>query len=383
MIGTSFNLLIPEIHRAHHQKEVTQFAQGDPISRHMGKRETPIYGKRKNGEEFHVDASISKLEINGQKILTVVLRDITESKRIENEKKFLADVGTVLSSTLDYDCTLENIAQLTTRNLADFCIIYAIQPNGKIKRSKAVSRESGKAWVCDLLMQIPIDSKSPGPIGQALTTRQSVLIENLSDEIIKSFSYDEDHHQTLRTAELKSMIISPLLIHGELMGVIGLFKASPSRHYKHDDLQLIEELAQRSSIAMNNARLYRYTMLELLGPELYEKNRPFIQAAFRGEKQTFEIDIPFKSSGDIRHTNTTFVPEISHNQVNGFFAMVMDVTELKDAQLKALEAVRTREDVLAIVSHDLKNPLTTMGLISDMLDKVDDLSKVHIFSKKI
>ena len=212
------------------------------------------------------------------------------------------------------------------------------------------------------------------------------------------------------------------------MGVIGLFKASPSRHYKHDDLQLIEELAQRSSIAMNNARLYReaqrakliadnlpamisywdrderclfanhtylevfenqpenlygYTMLELLGPELYEKNRPFIQAAFRGEKQTFEIDIPFKSSGDIRHTNTTFVPEISHNQVNGFFAMVMDVTELKDAQLKALEAVRTREDVLAIVSHDLKNPLTTMGLISDMLDKVDDLSKVHIFSKKI
>ena len=52
-----------------------------------------------------------------------VTRDITEQKRIENEQRFLADVGAVLTSTLDYEATLENIARLAVRDLADFCIV--------------------------------------------------------------------------------------------------------------------------------------------------------------------------------------------------------------------------------------------------------------------
>ena len=40
---------------------------------------------RKNGEEFPADAAISKLEVGGKRIFTVILRDISAQKRLEED----------------------------------------------------------------------------------------------------------------------------------------------------------------------------------------------------------------------------------------------------------------------------------------------------------
>lgn len=78
-------------------------------------------------------------------------------------------------------------------------------------------------------------------------------------------------------------------------------------------------------------------MRELLGEELYKLNEPYIQAALWGEQQTFERAIK-KADGSIGHTLARYIPDRQEGEVRGFFVLVSDVSELKQAQ-QQLEAL--------------------------------------------
>ncbi|HLB03201.1 MAG TPA: diguanylate cyclase, partial [Nitrospiria bacterium] len=92
VVGQSLDILLPEKVQTLHRAHIAGFASSATISRRMGER-GGIYGRRKNGEEFPAEASISKLEEEGKNIFTVVLRDITERKRAEEalEKQAIRD----------------------------------------------------------------------------------------------------------------------------------------------------------------------------------------------------------------------------------------------------------------------------------------------------
>src|SRR5262249_28729811 len=61
VMGRALDILIPERFRAIHREHVARFATGRATARRVGGRETPIFGLRKNGEEFPADTTISKL----------------------------------------------------------------------------------------------------------------------------------------------------------------------------------------------------------------------------------------------------------------------------------------------------------------------------------
>lgn len=81
-VGQRLDLLLPERYQQAHRQHVQQFAAGTRASRLMAERRT-IAGRRKNGEEFPAEASISKVEVDGVSLLTVILRDISARKRAE------------------------------------------------------------------------------------------------------------------------------------------------------------------------------------------------------------------------------------------------------------------------------------------------------------
>ena len=81
-LGTHIERLIPERFRAIHGAHFAGFASGQETARIVDQRRE-IFGLRKNGEEFPAEASISKVGLDGSTIFSVVLRDITYRKSVE------------------------------------------------------------------------------------------------------------------------------------------------------------------------------------------------------------------------------------------------------------------------------------------------------------
>jgi nitrogen-specific signal transduction histidine kinase len=96
------------------------------------------------------------------------------------------------------------------------------------------------------------------------------------------------------------------------------------------------------------------SLQELLGP-IYEKNLPHIRAALSGKKQVFERQILLPTGG-FRESITTYTPDVVDGVVRGFYALVTDVTPIKQRELTLQEALKQRDDALAEV-HTLRGLL--------------------------
>ena len=61
-------------------------------------------------------------------------QDISERKEAEEAISFLSRASGVLSSSLDYEMTLESLAAITVPYFCDWCAIYLRTPEGEIER---------------------------------------------------------------------------------------------------------------------------------------------------------------------------------------------------------------------------------------------------------
>jgi PAS domain S-box-containing protein len=83
-IGAPLDRFIPERFRAAHRTHIERFGRTGETSRRMG-LQTALWALRADGTEFPIEASISQATVGGRKLLTVILRDITERTRAEQE----------------------------------------------------------------------------------------------------------------------------------------------------------------------------------------------------------------------------------------------------------------------------------------------------------
>ena len=92
---------------------------------------------------------------------------------------------------------------------------------------------------------------------------------------------------------------------------------------------------------------------EILGDEYYGKIKQSLDRVFSGEKVSKDNQIVDRNGND-RWVNVSYIPDFDrNNQVKGFFALIVDITERK-----AIEAMKN--DFLSIVSHELRTPLTSI-----------------------
>jgi PAS domain S-box-containing protein len=90
VIGQPVEILIPQASRQSHHQSVLDFARTRGTGRRdmSGRRE--VMGRCKDGTEFVIEASLSRLSVGGRPLLTAVIRDATERKRVAEAQSLLA-----------------------------------------------------------------------------------------------------------------------------------------------------------------------------------------------------------------------------------------------------------------------------------------------------
>ena len=101
------------------------------------------------GKVFTRDANHQAIRMVGTDL------DITDRKRFEISQAFLSELGALLGSSLEYERTLETIAQMAVRDLADLCLIDIVEGAGNVARLKVKSRNSSLIPLCNFVHANP------------------------------------------------------------------------------------------------------------------------------------------------------------------------------------------------------------------------------------
>jgi GAF domain-containing protein len=226
---------------------------------------------------------------------------------------FLAEASSVFSASLDSDIVLESIAKLVVPRLADWCVVDVLEESGDL-RQMAVSHvvPSLETLARELRRRYPPDPDAPHVVWQVLTTGESELAPEITEDDLRARAMDEMHFKLLTQLGIRSHIVVPLKARGRILGAVSL--VAMSHRYGPDDLALAEELVTRAALAVDNARLYQRQLhaanalqRSLLPPTLPEIPGIEIASRYRAAGEGTEVGGDFYDVFDTANDSWTVV----------------------------------------------------------------------------
>ncbi len=110
------------------------------------------------------------------------------------------------------------------------------------------------------------------------------------------------------------------------------------------------------------------SVAEVIGASAYAAIEPYVEKVLTGEAVTFEIAVPYEHLG-VRYMHCRYVPDIeqSSGKVRGFVAAISDVTERRALEEQLREADHRKDEFLALLAHELRNPLAPIRYAAGLL----------------
>jgi PAS domain S-box-containing protein len=275
----------------------------------------------------------------------VTVRRETELERETNEQRlsFLIEATTVLSESLDYATTLERLGHLVVPQLADWYAIDIMDDNRVFRRVASVG---------------------------AIPEPEPLELRSVPAEVRAGRS------QLLRDVDvggLRSLIVAPLLSRRHVVGALWLGTSSAPRRYDLDDLVLVEDVARRAALAVENARLYedRRRVAETLQLSLLPPRLPDVPG--------LELGAAYRASGDGNDLGGDFydVFEIG----DGSWAAVVGDVCGKGPGAAAVTGL-ARHTLHAVALRD-QAPGRVLGLLNDVIlrEQSDDRYLTAVFCR--
>jgi signal transduction histidine kinase len=161
------------------------------------------------------------------------------ANKASDDQRFLANLAEVLASALDERAMLSAVARLFVPRLGDVCIMDIIDDDGTVQRVDNTLDD----W-----------RLAPTP---SLRSGEPMLIPEVTQSSLSSIAPDPDGQAAIRAAGIRSLVLLPLIGRGRLLGVLTFGATRPDRRFSKADLPALEDVAQRTALGADNARLYQ------------------------------------------------------------------------------------------------------------------------------
>ena len=177
-------------------------------------------------------------------------------KEREEALRLIAEAGKQFSASLDHDTILRDLARLVVPRLADWCIIYLLGTDDRVRRVEIAHVDVSKEDLVRRLASDPVLPGSPHSIMEVMATGRPVLLPEVTDDLLQRASAADDQYRVSRDIGSTSAMLVPMMAHGKAFGAISFVTSVSGRRYTPDDLAVAEELAQRAALAVDKARAY-------------------------------------------------------------------------------------------------------------------------------
>ena len=346
--------------------------------------------------------------------------DIDDRKREEARLSALASTA-ALGSSLDERTTLIRLADLMVPALADVCVVDLFDERGAADRLTGVHRDPALAPVAEALRAMPPRPDSKHVATRAFATTRAVFLPDFTDDRIAGESDSPAHAAIIQKIQLRSLISVPLVSHGRSIATVTFAMCAPSgRRYAPEDLMLATEIANRVAHVIENARLYRRLQQSearfrlALGSSnvvvfeqdealryrwIYNSRGEGDDASIVGKTdadrfsdaeaaahltalkrrvldtgERLQEEVRMCEDGEVRHSLLSL--EAVHDPsgaITGVVGVAADITATKRAQEELAAALDYRDQIIGILGHDLRNPLSSISIGSSLLLKKEGI----------
>ncbi|WP_128376475.1 SpoIIE family protein phosphatase [Streptomyces cavernae] len=172
----------------------------------------------------------------------------------------LAETTTQLTSTLVVEEALRRLVALVVPRLADWAVIDLITERGEVWRTAVVHEEDGSLVTHEDLQGPlpPVPEDSPMPLSRALRgVASSTLADSRTYQDPPDSGIAFEQHRLFEATGIHSAAIAPVRSPREVLGALTLGRSERPERFAASDLALLEDIARRAGLALDNARLYQ------------------------------------------------------------------------------------------------------------------------------
>ncbi len=203
--------------------------------------------RRRDGTAFLAHLSAALVHMDQRSLISIISisKDKLEHQQLQEANRLLGEAAVLLNDVVDYETPLTTLAHLAVPQLADWCAVHLLQPDGTLTQVALSPAETDNLRAAHDWLQnhLPLDDMDGLPA--VLRSGEPKLVTDVSKNLWAA------------AAAIKSYMIVPLTTRPNTFGAITFVAAESGRRFDHNALALAENLVSHIAIYLDKARLYR------------------------------------------------------------------------------------------------------------------------------